>query len=341
MFPACYVEFPENAEGRSAAFFLAAEEFLAREMPADDYAFFWQLRPTVVFGRHQDPTVELDIPFCKSHGVELIRRKSGGGTIFADEDNIMVSLVTETGSVEDIFAKFAHTVAGSLRSMGVPTKVSGRNDICLDDGRKICGGAFYHLPGRSIVHCTMLYDTQMELMRGCLTPGRAKLQSKGVKSVESRIGLLREFLSCGASKLRERLRPSLCDRMLRLTPEQMRRIEELERPYHEETYIYGKRRAEHNAEMRTRTFSERIEGCGRIDLVLHANADGIITDVHLGGDFFESGSQSAEEAFRTALTGMPMTSETIHNAISLHHPERTIHGLRAEDFKNTFSHGAR
>ena len=326
IFPACFVEFPVNVEGRSAAFFLAAEEFLAAEMPQDNYAFFWQLNPTCVFGRNQDPAKELDIDFCRAHGVELVRRKSGGGTIFADHDNIMTSLVTGGGAVEPVFEAFAHTMADGLRRLGAPTRVSGRNDICFDDGRKICGSAFYHLPDRNIVHCTMLYDTQMELMTGCLTPARAKLESKGVKSVSSRIGLLKEYFSFGADELRRRLRDVLCNRSIMLTEEQVRRIEELERPYHETEYLMG-RKAETAAE-NTRT--THINGCGRIDLAFTLR-EGCIDALSFRGDYFEVGSRSAESAFREALLGVPYSADAVRAALSAHRPEQTVRGLKAED----------
>ncbi|MBR1712992.1 MAG: lipoyltransferase [Alloprevotella sp.] len=324
IFPACFVEFPTDVEGRSAAFFLAAEEFMAREMPENNYVFFWQLDPTVVFGRNQDPAAELNLDFCRQHGIELVRRKSGGGTIFADRDNIMTSLVTGRGAVETVFGAFAHSVADGLRRLGAPTKVSGRNDICLEDGRKICGNAFYRLPQRNIVHCTMLYDTNMELMTGSLTPPAAKLESKGVKSVRSRIGLLKEVLPFGVDELRRSLRLILTNRSLRLTEAQMQRIEELERPYHAPDYVMG-RKADHSAHH----YAARIEGCGRIDIRLSTH-DGLITDVRLSGDYFETSNLSAEEALRNALRGQPLRREAILQALRQHHPERTIRGLSLE-----------
>lgn len=326
-FPACHVVFPDAGRVRSAAFYLAAEEFLAREMPADNYVYFWQLRPTCVFGRNQDPSVELDIDFCNAHGVELVRRKSGGGAIFADEDNIMVSLVTGGGTVEKVFNTFSQEIARSLSRLGAPMKVSGRNDICLVDGRKICGGAFYHLPNRNIVHCTMLYDTNMPLMQGCLTPARAKLESKGVKSVPSRIGLLKEYFDFGVQELRRRLADQLTNRSVLLTKEQVRSIEEIEKAYHEPTYIYGKPRT---AEAKPALIlSRRIEGCGKLDMYIYMS-DGHISDLRLDGDFFETGESSALEAFRSAFIGQPFDRTALQAAIAHHHPERSIRGLERE-----------
>ena len=297
---------------------------LAREMPEDDYLFFWQLRPTCVFGRNQDPYAELDLDFCRRHGVDIVRRKSGGGTIFADEDNIMVSLVTGGGPVEPVFGAFTQQIAHRLKSLGAPTMISGRNDICLDDGRKICGGAFYHLRNRNIVHCTMLYDTNMPLMRGCLTPSRAKLESKGVKSVPSRIGLLKEYLPFGANELRRKLGSLLTDRTLLLTEEQARSITDAAEAYRDTAYLYGNKCTDEPLPLLT--LSRHVEGCGRIDIFIYAH-DGAVSDVRLGGDFFEAGGVPANEAFCKAFVGQPPELLALKAAVKANHPEHSVRGL--------------
>ncbi|MGM9696213.1 MAG: biotin/lipoate A/B protein ligase family protein, partial [Alloprevotella sp.] len=98
-----YVEMPSSVEGKRAPFYLAAEEYIAHNLPADDYLFTWQIGPTVVMGRHQVAHLEVDLDFCRAEGIDVIRRKSGGGCIFADYNNIMVSRVTGSGPIEPIF----------------------------------------------------------------------------------------------------------------------------------------------------------------------------------------------------------------------------------------------
>ncbi len=190
-FPACLITFPFNVEGKTAPFFLAAEEYVAAALPADNYLFAWILPPTVVMGRNQVADAEVDLEFCQREGIDVVRRKSGGGCIYADEGNIMFSLITPEGAVEPIFNDYASTVAEALTSIGVEAKVSGRNDILLANGTKVCGNAFYHLKNRNIVHGTMLYDTNYNRMTRALTPDRLKLESAGVKSVKSRTGLIK------------------------------------------------------------------------------------------------------------------------------------------------------
>ena len=193
---------------------------------------------------------------------------------------------------------------------------------------------------RNIVHCTMLYDTQMELMRGCLTPTRAKLESKGVKSVPSRIGLLKEFFPFGVNELRRKLGEILTNRRVKLTAEQISRIKELERPYHEAEYVLGNKSGKFGnsglSKEHAISVGRRIEGCGRVEIKMDVGAAGMITDVRLGGDFFETGLEAAEEAFRKAFTGLRPEASVLKDAVRRHHPERSIRGLPARALEDFF-----
>lgn len=320
IFPACFVEFPHSVEGRSCAFFLATEEYVAKSLPENNYMFFWQLSPTVVYGRNQIVHQEINIDFCKQHGIELIRRKSGGGAIFADRDNIMTSLVSYGGKVEPLFEAFAEKVAKGLRELGAPTKVSGRNDIVLEDGRKICGNAFYHLPNRNIVHCTMLYDTNIPHMMGALTPDTTKLQARGVESVRSRIGLLKEFFDFGVDELRAQLRKMLTNRSITLTADDLKAIEAIEAEYHTDEYLYGKTAAANH------TYSQRFEGCGEVSM--HITLRGSLIDhITMSGDFFEIEGMAASDAFNKALKNTPFTISSVRKALEESHPEQCVRNL--------------
>lgn len=345
-FPACFVELPPETEGRRAPFYLAAEEFIAERLPEGSYFFTWQIGPTVVMGRNQVAHQEVNLDFCRREGIDVIRRRSGGGAIFADERNIMTSLITEACPVEPLFHEYAEAVAVALRNLGAPAQVAGRNDIVLTDplqpslkGRenapslennilplregqggssKVCGNAFYHKTDRCIAHGTMLYDTNPELMEGALHPDVSKLERKGVKSVRSRVGLLKDYLPFGVGELRQQLRHLLCDRSITLAVNDIQEIERLEQRYYEPEYLLG---STGRADIVRR---RRIEGCGMVEL--HFLLEGsLIRDVELRGDFFELGD--AASAFRRAMTGIPFTPESLREAIRTCHPEHTVRGL--------------
>lgn len=319
-FPACFIEMPSSTEGKRAAFYLAAEEYIAKHLPEDNYLFTWQLSPTVVMGRNQVAHLEIDLDFCRAEGIDVIRRKSGGGCIFADHNNIMVSLVTRSGAVEPLFKEYADEVAACLNRMGAPAEVSGRNDITLG-GKKICGNAFYHLANSNIVHGTMLYDTNHRLMAGALTPDKSKLASQGVKSVKSRVGFLKDYLHIPVGQLREALRKELTDRCIRLTDDDIQYIKAIEADYYDPAYLYGKSLRE------DKTVSQRIDGCGTLTLQLGLS-NGKIEQVTLRGDFFEEGD--AEFIFNNAFHGINPTEESFAEAIEKFQPERAIRGLEAK-----------
>ena len=320
-FPACFVELPSYTEHRRAPFYLAAEEYIARHLPTDNYLFSWQLGPTVVMGRNQVAHQEVDLDFCAQEGIDVVRRKSGGGAIFADGNNIMWSLITGEGAVEPLFVEYAEKVARALNKLGADVELSGRNDIVLRDGGKICGNAFYHLPNRNIVHGTMLYDTNPRLMQGALHPDVSKLQAKGVKSVRSRVALLKDHLTFGVDELRVRLRHLLCDRSIELDDRAVKEIEQIEQDYYDPTYLYGQ------SALSDVCREARIEGCGT--LALHFALRGtLIERVTLAGDFFELGL--AQETFNQTFAGKTFTPECLQQALLEHHPERTIRNLTTE-----------
>ena len=95
---------------------------MATCLPEGNYLFTWQIKPTVVIGRNQNAYAELDVDFCKQEGIDIIRRKSGGGSIFANEGNVMTSLVTGKGAVEQLFREYADNVSASLRALGAEVK---------------------------------------------------------------------------------------------------------------------------------------------------------------------------------------------------------------------------
>lgn len=194
-------------------FFLALEEWAAariKSLGSQDAVFFaWHQGPdTVICGRNQDIALEVDADHCRREGIDIVRRRSGGGAVVADAGNIMFSYVAPLHTdVETFFHDYSLMLARALRQLGYDAVASGRNDICIS-GRKVSGGAFYNpLPGMGIAHSTMLVDAPSPHILAALTPSRAKLESHGVKSVSARISSLREH---GCTDTPEELAEKIC-----------------------------------------------------------------------------------------------------------------------------------
>ena len=221
---------------RRLSFYLAMEEYIARHLEADDYFFMWQVEPSVIFGRNQVAENEVNLDYCKQHGIQVYRRKSGGGCVYADQDNVMMSFVTPDENVGLTFNRFINMLLLILRKLGVEATGTTHNDVMIGD-RKVSGTAFYHLPGRSIVHATMLYDTNMEHMLNAITPGAEKLQAKGIQSVHHRITLLKDHISMTLDDFKSFVRTTLCNGERMLSAEELKGIEELEQTYLREDFI--------------------------------------------------------------------------------------------------------
>ncbi|MBR1410399.1 MAG: lipoate--protein ligase family protein [Prevotella sp.] len=230
-----YIALP-TSEIRQLSFYLAMEEYVARRISEPECFFMWQVEPSVIFGRNQVMENEVNVDYCREHHIKMYRRKSGGGCVYADMDNLMLSYVSDGDKVGFTFNKFVQMILLVLRKLGVEATGTSHNDIMIGE-RKVCGTAYYQLPGRSIVHSTMLYDTNMEHMLSAITPSKEKLESKGIKSVRQRITLLKDYTSLNLDEVKALIRTTLCNGELMLTPEQVAEIEALEQQYLKQEFI--------------------------------------------------------------------------------------------------------
>ena len=183
---------PDNQD-RSLAFYLAMEEFVASKIEGETF-FVWRVGPTVIFGKNQVLENEVNLNYCKAVGVDVVQRKSGGGCVYSDKGNIMISYISERGVVSEVFDRYLSGLTDCLRSLGLDAVKSGRNDILID-GRKVSGNAFHQLPDRSVVHGTLLYSTDLEALTEAIKPPVEKLSRHGVESVRQRVVNLAEIVS--------------------------------------------------------------------------------------------------------------------------------------------------
>jgi lipoic acid synthetase/lipoate-protein ligase A len=281
----------------------------------------WQVEPSVIFGRNQLIENEVNLDFCKKHGIQMYRRKSGGGCVYADKRNVLFSYITSEEQVGFTFNRYINMVVTVLQRLGVDASASGRNDVMIGD-RKVSGNAFYHLPGRSIVHGTMLYDTDMVNMVGAITPSDAKLLSKGVASVYQRVALLKDYTKLSLEEFMIYVRQTLCDDDLMLTNEQVKAIEQMEKEYLSDEFIYGKN------PRYTLIKRRRIEHVGDLEARIEVK-NGIIKNVNLMGDYFLVGD--LDKGLLQKLIDVPLEYVALRRVL----PDRIdniIMNLMTEDF---------
>ena len=311
----------EGSSLRGVAFYLAMEEYVARHMAEEECFFMWQVAPSVIFGRNQLIENEVNLDYCRKHGIQMFRRKSGGGCVYADCRNVMFSYITSEEQVGFTFNRYINMVVTVLQRLGVDASASGRNDVMIGD-RKVSGNAFYHLPGRSIVHGTMLYDTDMVNMAGAITPSDTKLWSKGVASVYQRVALLKDYVTVSLDKFKAFVRQTLCDGELVLTEEQVAEIEQMEQEYLSDEFIYGKN------PRYTLVKRRRIEYVGELEARIEVK-NGIIKSVNLMGDYFLMGD--LDGGLLLKLHDVPLEYSALRRVL----PDRIddiIMNLMTEDF---------
>ena len=304
------------------SFYLAMEEYVARHLQEEGDCFFmWQVEPSVIFGRNQLIENEVNMDYCRAHHIQTYRRKSGGGCVYADMSNVMCSYITKDENVNFTFNRYINMVVLVLQQLGVNASTSGRNDVMIGN-RKVSGNAFYHIPGRSIVHGTMLYDTNMQNMVGSITPTGKKLLSKGISSVRQRIALLKDYIPQSLEEFKTFVRQRLCQDERLLDLHDVESIREIEKEYLSDEFIYG------NNPRYSIVRRQHINNVGEIEVRMEIK-NNIIKAANIMGDYFVVGD--TDRGILLPLRGCELT----HSALTQALPERMDHyimNLQKENF---------
>lgn len=173
---------------------LAYEEFFLKKSHLDsDIFMLWQNEPTVVVGRHQNTVNEINAKYIEEKGINVVRRITGGGAVFHDLGTLCYSFIIRNVDVENIsFDLFARSIAKALKKVNIDGEISGRNDITID-GHKFSGTAMALHKNSLLFHGTILYDTDLEALSQVLMVREDKIQSKGIKSVRSRVTNIKNY----------------------------------------------------------------------------------------------------------------------------------------------------
>lgn len=317
-----YIALPDT-KIRRLSFYLSMEEYVARFVNEDECFFMWQVKPTVIFGRNQLMENEVNLDYVRNNGIETYRRKSGGGCVYADFSNIMFSYITKEFNVSFTFHKYLQQVASTLQELGINAIASGRNDITINE-KKVSGNAFYRASGKSIVHGTMLFNTDLERLVASITPNDQKLISKGVESVRKRVTNLSEHLNIDIESFKQFVRTHLCDREIMLSDDDISQIEEIEKEYLSEEFILGNN-------PRYTLIKKSYGTAGDIEIRLELK-NNIIKDINIVGDYFLVGDIG--EGIFKKLINIPYTKDAIDEALKDITIGDYIHNLNKEDFMN-------
>lgn len=182
-------------EGLPLMDYLAMEADMVKTIQ-EPTVFTWVVSPTVIYGRHQLREQEVNEAYCASHGVRVVQRQSGGGCVYADRGNLMISCVSPSTRSQEVFDQFLVLLSGALRQLGYEAVTTAHNDVLVGD-RKVCGTACYTTPTGTVVHACMLYDVNLTDLEAAITPSEAKLAKHAVASVRQRVRNLRDIRDLG------------------------------------------------------------------------------------------------------------------------------------------------
>jgi lipoate-protein ligase A len=202
------MRFVDNTGITDARVNLALEEYVFRHKPVDDdVLLFYVNAPAIIIGRNQNTIEEINPDVVATRGIHVVRRVSGGGAVYHDLGNLNFSFMTpQVYGRFNRYDTFTKPVIDTLKDLGVPAELGGRNDI-LAGGRKISGNAQFARPDRMFSHGTLLFDSNLDEVTAALNPKPGKVESKGVKSIRSRVANISEFLEqpLTVTELRERI----------------------------------------------------------------------------------------------------------------------------------------
>ena len=184
-----------NLDTTDPYFNLAVEESLLK-ISKEEYFILGINRPCVIIGKHQSAFMEINTKFVNTNRIPVIRRISGGGTVFHDYGNLNFSFIKNSESGKQVdFIKYTQPVIDFLKSMGVEARFEGKNDLKVD-GLKISGNAEHIHGNRVLHHGTLLFSVSLEMLRNSLRKDKSSYTSKAIVSNPSSVINLSEKLTC-------------------------------------------------------------------------------------------------------------------------------------------------
>ena len=311
---------------------LAIEEYALKNLDINEtYLLFYINEPSIIIGKNQNTIEEINTEYVEGNGIHVVRRLSGGGAVYHDLGNLNFSFITkDDGESFHNFLKFTEPVIKALEKLGVKAELSGRNDLTAE-GRKISGNAQFSTKGRMFSHGTLLFDSEIDSVVSALKVKKDKIESKGIKSIRSRVANISEFLNEKISI--EEFRSLILEYIFggrdkiqeyELTEEDWEKIHQLSKErYQNWDWNYGKS-PKFNLQ-----HSHRFP-VGQIDIRLEVTK-GVIDDSKIYGDFFGVGDVSEIE---DKLAGIRYEKTEIEKALANIDIKHYFGNITKEEFLN-------
>ncbi|ASP28204.1 lipoate protein ligase A [Spiroplasma corruscae] len=293
---------------------LATEDYLTRSQEyKDPILFLWQNDNTIVVGRNQNLASEINLQTTEADNVNIIRRNTGGGTVFQDLGNMNFSIIytDEDNKGVSMFAETLEPVIKTLNRMGVDAKFSGRNDIVLN-GKKISGNAMLKYKNRFLQHGTILFNANLDKLAKYLTVDKAKILSKNIASIVARVTNINSEVENKIEiqdfweELIKTYEMQGEIKYLTLNEKDLKEIDRLfNEKYNDPNWTFTK-----NATF-DYVHKTRLEGKGSFEIYQNV-VDNVIKDIKIYGDFL---GYSGTEELETKLKNTPYKASEIRKVI--------------------------
>lgn len=171
------------------AFNIALEEYCFKNLRDQDEIFLlWINEPSIIVGKYQNTIEEINTEYTREHGINVIRRISGGGAVYHDLNNLNYTIISnkDKGKEGFDFKEFSKPIIDTLAELGVKAEFTGRNDLEID-GQKFCGNAQAYIKDRVMHYGCLLFNVEFSALANALKVSKDKIESKGVKSVRARV----------------------------------------------------------------------------------------------------------------------------------------------------------
>ena len=310
-------------------FYFALEEYIMTHLLKDDdtYFFTWEIHGVVV-GKNQLIENEVNLEYLKSNHIDIYRRPTGGGCVYADHRNTMFSIVTKDVNKAFTFKPYLSQIIDSMKRLNIDIEFSGRNDL-LFQGKKMSGNSFLQNKYGTLIHGTFLYDCDLETMVRAISPSDEKLISKGIDSVRSRVINIKPFLNgMSQDELIKHLENTLTTKIYELTDHDVKIVNEMAKKYASKEWIFLKQPPY------TKILKKRLTG-GLFEIKLDIKK-GIIKNLNILGDFFNK--QPLDE-FEKAFQGIHYEMHSLNEVFKRVQIEDYILDANQNEFKSLLFEG--
>ena len=289
-------------------FNLALEEHLLCRRE-ENFFVLWRNSKSVIVGLNQNTAAEINAPFVRENRIAVVRRLTGGGAVFHDEGNINYTFIENDEEHINDYAYFSAPVISALAKLGVEASLSGRNDL-LAQGKKISGAAQCVKNGRTLHHGTLLYSADLSALGGALNVSAVKIESKGIKSVRSRVLNIADVIENSAdvkgfmNAFFEEIKEAAGGEEYKLSAAETEEVNALaDEKYCTDDWNYGEK-----SDFNLRYEKRLPSGCYNANLRVE---NGVIAELRLYGDYFSVGDVSALE---NAVRGMKYDYYSVFSA---------------------------